>query len=156
MCCIIDADEANRIFHYPMPPKTQAAGAFIRWLKYGRGKLVLGGKLRKELNITLAKDWLAEASRSGRIIQINDRQVQEATDALIEAGGYKSTDPHVIALAQVSGARLLYSNDGRLHQDFTNPDLVNNPPGKVYSTRESTRMTRRKRLLLDDRNLCIA
>ena len=51
-------------------------------------------------------------------------------------GAVKSDDPHIIALAQVSGARLLYSNDKSLQQDFKNKDLINNPRGKVYITNE--------------------
>lgn len=49
-----------------------------------------------------------------------------------------SDDEHIIALAQISGARLLYSNDGDLHKDFRNKNLIDNPRGKVYSTRENT------------------
>ena len=37
---------------------------------------------------------------------------------LQDAGACQSNDLHVLALAQVSGARLLYSNDLSLHQDF--------------------------------------
>lgn len=155
MCAIVDANIADEVFGSPSQPN-EAAQAFFRWLDAGRGKLVVAGKLRQELDRTRAREWLVQAVSSGRIIRPDNQRVQDKTDALIEAGGYQSNDPHVIALAQESGARLLYSNDGNLQQDFTNPDLVNNPPGKVYSTRESTRMTRRKRLLLDDRNLCIA
>ena len=43
-----------------------------------------------------------------------------------------SDDPHVIALAQESGARLLCSLDEALHTDFTNPRLINAPRGHVY------------------------
>ena len=46
----------------------------------------------------------------------------------------QSNDAHVIALAQLSGARLLYTNDGDLQKDFRNKNLVDNPEGKVYST----------------------
>ena len=42
--------------------------------------------------------------------------------------------PHVLALAQVSGARLLYSNDQTLQRDFKNSKLIKNPRGNVYTT----------------------
>ena len=57
-------------------------------------------------------------------------------------------------LAQVSGARLLFSNDVPLHRDFKNRDLVDVPRGKVYSTREDTSFTQRHRRLLNDPALC--
>ena len=53
---------------------------------------------------------------------------------LQDAGACQSNDLHVLALAQVSGARLLYSNDLSLHQDFGNRDLISRPRGKIYST----------------------
>ena len=43
-----------------------------------------------------------------------------------------SNDPHVIALARISGARLLCSRDQKLHSDFGNKHLVDNPRGSVY------------------------
>ena len=47
-----------------------------------------------------------------------------------------SDDPHVIALARISGARLLCSNDKDLQQDFGTKNLIDRPRGKVYSTRD--------------------
>ena len=59
-------------------------------------------------------------------------------DILVERGVCQSNDQHVIALAIVSGARLLYSNDRRLQRDFKDRRLID-PPGKVYSTRRGKR-----------------
>jgi hypothetical protein len=41
-------------------------------------------------------------------------------------------DEHIIALALVSRARLLCSNDQNLVEDFTNRKIINKPRGKVY------------------------
>ena len=68
----------------------------------------------------------------------------------------RSDDPHILALSSVSGARLLYSNDDALQQDFTNSDLLNNPRGRVYSTRVNSRFDQRKRNLLRNAPPCAA
>lgn len=65
-----------------------------------------------------------------------------------------SNDAHVIALAQVTGARLLFSNDSALQSDFKNKLLIDQPRGKVYSTTYSKNVTRMHRQLLNDPALC--
>ena len=69
------------------------------------------------------------------------------------AGGgvCKSNDLHVLALALVSGARLLYTNDTALIDDFGNRDIVARPRGKIYTTAQVTDAHRR---LLAARDLC--
>ena len=63
---------------------------------------------------------------------------------------FKSDDHHVIALAQLSGARLLYSNDSALHDDFGNKSLIDQPRGRIYSTKESSTFRNVHRHLLRD------
>ncbi len=87
---------------------------------------------------------------------VNDEEVDTETKALKANGLCKSNDPHVLALAQVSGARLLYSNDKDLQQDFKNKALINSPRGKVYSTLENKDFTLSHRRLLGRNNLCQA
>ena len=66
----------------------------------------------------------------------------------------RSNDQHVIALAQVSGARLLYSDDGDLHEDFKNNRLINRPRGVVYSTKNGDNLTPAHRNLLGRTDIC--
>ena len=73
---------------------------------------------------------------------------------LRQNGACKSNDEHVIALAQVSGARLLYSGDGDLRKDFKNKELIDHPRGKVYSTEENSRFLPGHKRLLGQKNLC--
>ncbi len=51
----------------------------------------------------------------------------------------RSNDAHVIALARLSGARRLCSADQLLHADFGDPELVNNPRGRVYQYKSQAR-----------------
>ena len=55
-------------------------------------------------------------------------------------GAYVSNDAHVIALAQVSGARLLYSNDSDLQDDFKDKSLIDSPRGRIYTTERGRRL----------------
>ena len=105
--------------------------------------------------------WWQEATASGRVERVSDEEVEAETVRLAKRKACGSNDEHVIALALVSGARLLYSNDRDLGDDFRNKNLMN-PPGKVYTTRrdsnaprdfDNKKFRRHHRELLD-RNAC--
>ena len=80
--------------------------------------------------------------------------MDKGEEKLLQEEGCRSNDTHVIALAQISGARLLYSNDKDLHVDFKNKRLIDEPRGKIYSTNEDKNFTYSHARLLRDRNLC--
>lgn len=135
MCAILDASAVADVFR---PEASGAAGAFYEWITMGRGSLVVGGKLREEL-WTASEDfrkWYPEAVRNGRVRRVDDDRVSAVTAEVATTGHCRSNDQHVIALAQVSGARLLYANDGKLQTDFGNRMLISRPRGKVYSTKK--------------------
>ena len=153
MCAIIDANVAHEVFGSNL----QSAGErFFDWIERGTKRLVVGGMLREELEQSSEefRKWARVAVRTGKIRIVNNNDVDERTRELENEGGYESNDPHVLALAQVSGARLLYSNDSDLQEDFDNKDLIDNPRGKVYSTRHSKNFQRSHRGLLNNRDLC--
>ncbi len=144
MCAIIDANAASEVFG---PKRPEAGVKFFEWLNTGRGKLVVGGKLRDELGrVSKFQEWALEATRSGRILSTNAEKVATKTEEIKNAATCKSNDPHVLALAQVSGARLLYSNDSHLHSDFKR--LIDKPRGKIYSTLTDKTFTNARRKLL--------
>lgn len=60
--------------------------------------------------------------------------------ALQGTGQLRSNDPHILALARASGARLLYTADKDLIADFKNPRIVSRPRGKVYSGAANARL----------------
>ena len=112
---------------------------FRRWVEGPNGRLVVGGQLRQELGSSKAARWLQELDRAGRLTSVDDSSVDRRAASLRnlpagEPGSCRSNDHHVIALAQISGARLLFSNDRALHQDFKNRRLIDQPLGTVYST----------------------
>ena len=154
MCGIVDANVAHEVFGDDRPP---AGERFFDWIASPRGRLVVGGKLRRELG----RDhrfvrWLGNAIRTGRAREIADDSIEARADGLRRRGICRSDDEHVLALALVSGARLLYTNDPTLIADFKNREIVATPRGKVYTTAENNEVTAAHRRLLGDRTLCRA
>ena len=49
----------------------------------------------------------------------------------------KSNDHHIIALARISRARLLYTIDSALQQDFKNRHLLSRPRGRIYRSHKN-------------------
>lgn len=153
MCAIVDANVAHQVFGNEQP---EAGMRFLQWLESGRGLLVVGGRLYAELlqSSEEFRLWAPEALRMGKMIRENASEVNELERQIFDNGLCSSDDPHVLALAQISGARLLYSNDSALQDDFTNHTLINNPRGKIYSTRVNRNFVRSHRDLLNRRDLC--
>ena len=152
MCAIVDANVAYEVFGSERPP---AGRRFFDWLSSPRGQLVIGGQLREEL----ARDrrffqWLRSALRNGRARSVIDEAVDDHATGLLRRGVCKSNNPHVLALALVSGARLLYTNDAALIEDFGNPEIVARPRGKIYTTARNANVTDAHRRLLAARDLC--
>ena len=133
MCAIVDANVANDVFG---PGPRPAGEKFLDWIKKGSGRLVVGGKLLKELESRSPgfRKWAAMAVNSATMRIENKGRFDARAEELRDGQTLKSDDPHVIALAQVSGARLLYTNNSDLQKDFKNKNLVNHPEGRVYST----------------------
>ena len=150
MCAIVDANAAHEVFGSNQNPASEAGKGFFRWLNSSKGKLVVGGKLKEELGrVPNYRMWAQQATLSGKLINKGKDRVDQKAKKIKKNGDLQSDDLHIIALAQVSGARLLFSNDRKLHEDFGNPEVINNPRGKIYSTLGSRSFTGDKRKLLD-------
>jgi hypothetical protein len=143
MCVIVDANIAPLVFSTPAAPEFKPV---LRWIKECGGIIATGGKNKEELlRIGAARNFIQEALRQPRnrryvYLTQEDPSREDPVDreekALLKQEACKSDDPHVIALARVSGARTLCSHDQALHADFTNPELLSDPRGKVYQQAE--------------------
>lgn len=153
MCAIVDANVASEVFGENPPP---AAEEFLEWITDGRGVLVVGGRLYEELDGHSPgfRQWAGQAILARQMRVVNEDKVNARERQIHSARGHRSDDPHILALAQVSGARLLYSNDRDLQQDFANRRLINQPRGKIYSTLVNKNFARSHRNLLSRRDLC--
>lgn len=153
MCAIIDHSVTFEVFGRK---QTGAGVQFRKWLDDGGGKLVVGGKNLEELTENgNFRRWFLEERRVGRrVLQIKNEIISECQEILIRDGLFRSDDEHVLALALVSGARLLYTNDRDLKRDFVNDKIVTDPGGKVYTTLGGKEFTGEHRKLLETENIC--
>jgi predicted nucleic acid-binding protein len=142
MCVIIDANLAGKVFATPCDGDFKPLWDWV-FDKRKQGSIVFGGHLAEELcRIRSVREGgaraLSELKRAGRAHEIRKDCVEREENivgSLKTANGKrlcKSNDPHVVALARVSGARVLCSADQDLHVDFKNLRVVPSPKGRIY------------------------
>jgi hypothetical protein len=137
MCLIIDACVAHK-FHEPPHEDVESVVSWLLNTKHVN-RVVLGGKLKNELFQAgkAIRRFLAELLRRGRLLLVPDEKVNTEEKAVIKLLKQEkiddADDPHILALARVSGSRLLISADSssRLHELFKNRRFLK-PPGKIY------------------------
>ncbi len=138
MCVIVDTNVIGLIFGSSRDQPKEAR-LFYEYLQSGKITLVVGGKGFTS-EITRHGDfkmWLYEAQRGKRAHRIPDAEVDHEIQKLANESRktkLKSNDRHILALARTSGARLLYTNDRALEQDFKNRKLIPGPKGRIYKT----------------------
>ena len=152
MCVIVDNSVRDEVFG---SDRTAAGQYFFHWLNT-TGRLVLGGRLKDELmGAGKFQAWLKEAQLAGRVYEAPPRDVQAAELELSGLTSLKSNDHHVLALAKLSGAHLLYSNDGNLNKDFRNRSVLGRGiPRKVYTTSKYRDVRPVHRQLLRSAEIC--
>ena len=125
MCIIIDN---NKFGEFGSPD----AAPIRKWLEKG-GNVVygVGGKFKEVPS--KAQNLLVAYEQEGKATRYLWNQIQPEMASLPDE--IKSDDEHILALALVSGARLLFSGDKDLHDDFKNPNIIS-PKGRVYQTQE--------------------
>lgn len=134
MCVIIDANIAHNIFRENPHPNLIPV---FNWLHntLGNGSMVYGGRNARELFLQEGSLRFVRAlNQAGRAYYYPDECLSTEEQTLIQSCACYSNDPHIIALAIVSGARTLCSYDQALHQDFRDRNLINNPRGSIYQT----------------------
>lgn len=140
MCLIVDANVANQICQADVSEDSQPV---VKWIEEKGGRIVYGGKLTAELSVSgEVRRWLSRLVQAGRAFRVLDDDVNAEIELLETSGECTSNDAHILALARLSGARVLYSNDQALHADFTNPNLIS-PRGRVYQRRTHEHLLRR-------------
>lgn len=161
MCSIVDANSTGEIVALePIP----AARAFKEFMIAGPCCLVVGGtQLRRELGRsfstpehakpTTITEWVVQIQQAGRLRSMNDITVDARADEIEKLGRCRSDDYHIIALAEISGARMLYSKDDALRQDFGDTDLLADPRGKTCPRNQS--LSKTKAWLNQNKNLCV-
>ena len=149
---MLDASVRDQAFgRNPTPAGTQLR----QWLRTRRGRLVVGGKLTAELKQSRDfASWLEAAASLGRIRNVGAARLEAKVTEMERHWTGRSDDQHVIALAVVSGARILYSDDEDLRADFRNRKLVPGAPGKLYPRSEGRARDDARARLLNQPDLC--
>ncbi len=150
MCLILDANVVGTVFRGDSPVGQDV----FEWLENPRARLVVGGKLYDELaHDGRFERWAEEAGKDGRLRRFPPQQIENEEEAL-PTRELRSDDPHVIALARVSGARILCSEDRDLWNDFQNGKLVSHPGGKILPMGTNKNARRNRDRLLQRTHLC--
>jgi hypothetical protein len=127
VCLIVDANVA--------PKFLVQSSAIVDWLFGERGapRLVAAGKLREELarNKDVSRQ-LVTLERAGRLRFVDAERIRHEEQRLRATAACASNDPHVLALAIVSGARTLATDDNALAADFKNKAIIDQPRGSIY------------------------
>jgi hypothetical protein len=134
VCVIIDANRVSATFG---SPPCKDAVPILDWIARGGGKLVYGGGLASEYaKVQSAFHFVNELRRAGRAFELRKDEVHAEGQLVTAKFDLKSDDPHILAIARLSGARVLFSQDKNLHHDFRNSAIVAKPRGRVYKSRE--------------------
>ena len=131
MCIIVDA---NRLGNFLAEPADKDAAPIREWLNRKGGSILYstGGEFAQELG-KKAKTKLQNYSRAGKAKLFPASKFEQDLRDLQAQGGLRSNDPHILALARASGARLLYTRDRDLITDFKDRRFIDKPRGKIYS-----------------------
>lgn len=153
MCVIIDANVAHSVFNTKR--QTENGKSLLKWIGQGR-PLVVESQLKRELNLDTneyIQRWIKEGENNNlkRLKICPDSAVKQEIQKL-KRKTLKSNDPHIIALARVSGARLLYSKDQKLQEDFKKKEFISQPGGKIYPYGEKTKKA--EKFLEKNRSIC--
>ena len=114
MCAILDASCFNGFFS-----GSEDFAPVHKWIEEKNGKLVYSPteKFEKEWDGEEKRRYIKDRIGSGKIKQIDEKVVHIKTQKW-KAAQIQSDDPHIIALAEVSGAKVLFTNDTDLEKDF--------------------------------------
>lgn len=133
MCIILDTNIMSEF----RDPSNKTADVVRRWLRKQKGRVVYSPI--EEWKVFM-QDMIFEYDRAKLLTVVPSRDVYSEARRLMDdpAIELRSNDAHILALARLSGARILYSKDKRLHEDFKNPSIIRG--GMVYTSRNHSRM----------------
>ena len=135
MCIIVDT---NRMMDFLSNPDNEDVAPIHKWLNRKLGFLVYstGGRFADELQKKVRR-LLEEQTRAGNAKLIPQDEFKEDEQSLLGNSAVRSDDCHILALARASNARILFTSDQNLVEDFKNKTLIDKPRGKIYSGKQN-------------------
>ena len=136
MCIIVDTNT----FHKFKNPDDEDMEPVWTWLEKRDGKIAYADieKLEEEWDNGGMQNLRNRLRQRGKLKIVSPQDVEEKANEL--KGEIASNDEHIIALAIVSGVKVLVSyreGDRNLFEDFKNRSLVR---GRVYTRKTHARM----------------
>jgi hypothetical protein len=133
MCVILDTNRFSTALKNPTDPQYLP---LLNWILGGQGLLIFGGtKYDEEIdNVAVARTFFAQRLRAGQAFRVPKAEV-DAEEAAVRLLPHESDDEHIVALARLSGARTVCTEDSDLMSDFKDPSLVSKPRGRVYRSK---------------------
>ena len=134
MCMILDANMMGRF----LDNQDEDMRPIYQWIyrKNKNGKIVYTDQLKYQSEINYYRKFaklLQDLKRADRARFIESSKVEKN---LKNFENITSDDPHILALAETAKAKLLCSNDKKLHHDFTN--LIKK--GVVYQNKKHSHL----------------
>jgi len=116
MCIVVDTNTLGPVM-IPTDAKHEDFAPVLRWITVGKGKLVYGGSTyRKEVFERMRRfnGVIGELRKKGRCVVLNHAHVDAAEKRARAAEPSPDfDDAHLVAIFDVSGCRVLCSNDQR-------------------------------------------
>lgn len=138
MCIIVDA---NVMATFLAEPQNEVVVPIRNWLENRGGRVVYstGGKFSNELSYHQRK--ILQSFVQAGLANVIDYSNFSDDQRLLESSEFlKSDDPHILALARYTGARVLYTNDHNLQDDFRNKRVIDSPRGKIYKDQRQSKL----------------
>ena len=125
--------DANRMGRFLKEPYGEDVAPIHKWLEKS-GHLIYSteGSFSDEVSQKAIQKLMSYA-QAGRASAIPSKSFKNFEKELRNNPEVQSDDHHILALAKYSGARVLFTGDSRLMNDFRNKNLIDSPRGKVYS-----------------------
>lgn len=116
MCMIIDANVIPCVFSHTNE-KHKYFLPVLKWLLFGKAKIVLGGKLYREEILEKQKSYtklFLELNKINKVHCLNNELIDQKTEEIkVKEPDPDFDDPHIIALAINSRCKLICSDDAR-------------------------------------------
>ena len=145
MCVIVDASVVGLVFSHPRRADYRP---LWDWLEKRGGMLIYGGRLAASGELRGVRTLLVRLKQAGQAYECPKADVDREEKVVKKLGLCKSNDPHVIAIARVSGARVLCAEDHALEADFKNLSLVPKPKGSIYKNVTHSRLLKHNRICI--------
>ena len=158
--CVRAILDASAFRHLCESSAHSAGHQLRRWIERGDGVVVYSSghtQYACELNrYSVARELLHDYNQRGLAIDIEASLAQAALPRILDRAIRRSNDAHVLALAAVTDATVLFACDGKLREDFADsrilstvggqrrrsvPDLIDNVP------EDTSAATRRRKFL---------